>query len=97
MQTRGRLSEAIDLTNKAIERDLVRPAFYNNLGRALLAVNRAEAAIRKALELDPDGASCERTYHFVPTPELGRRLPQNKSASPPPANSPASSGTSHGR
>ena len=57
--TLGRWSEAIDLTNKAIERDPLRPNSYNNLGRALLAVNRdteAEAAFRKALELDPDGA-----------------------------------------
>jgi Flp pilus assembly protein TadD len=32
---------------------------YNNLGLTLLSVNRdteAEAALRKALELDPDGA-----------------------------------------
>ena len=56
--TVGRFSEAIDLINKAIERDPLRPNSYNTLGRALLAVNRdaeAEAAIRKALELDPDG------------------------------------------
>ena len=55
----GRWNEAIDLTNKAIERDPLRPASYSNLGLALLAVNRdteAEAAFRKALELDPDGA-----------------------------------------
>ena len=57
--TLGRSNEAIDLANKAIERDPLRPNSYNNLGRALQAVNRdtdAEAAFRKALELDPDGA-----------------------------------------
>ena len=57
--TLGRWSEAIDLANKAIERDPLRPDSYSNLGFALLAVNRdteAEAAFRKALELDPDGA-----------------------------------------
>jgi tetratricopeptide (TPR) repeat protein len=58
-RTVGRSNEAIDLANKAIERDPLRPNSYNNLGRALQAVNRdteAEAAFRKALELDPDGA-----------------------------------------
>jgi tetratricopeptide (TPR) repeat protein len=57
--TLGRWNEAIDLANKAIERDPLRPNSYNNLSLALLAVNRdteAEAASRKALELDPDGA-----------------------------------------
>jgi TolB-like protein/Tfp pilus assembly protein PilF len=55
----GRWSEAIDLGNKAIERDPLRLISYSNLGLALLAVNRdteAEAAFRKAMELDPDGA-----------------------------------------
>jgi TolB-like protein len=58
--TLGRWNEAIDLTNKAIERDPLRPGSYSNLGFMLLATNRdteAEAAFRKALELDPDGAS----------------------------------------
>src|SRR4030095_4104657 len=58
-RTVGRSNEAIDRANKAIERDPLRPNSYNNLGRALQAVNRdteAEAAFRKALELDPDGA-----------------------------------------
>jgi len=58
--TLGNWSEAIDLASKAVERDPLRPASYNNLGVILLAVNRdaaAEAAIRKALELDPGGAS----------------------------------------
>jgi TolB-like protein/Tfp pilus assembly protein PilF len=57
--TLGRWDEAIDLTNKAIERDPLRPNSYHNLGLALQAVNRdteAEAALRTALELDPDGA-----------------------------------------
>jgi TolB-like protein/Tfp pilus assembly protein PilF len=52
----GRWNEAIDLANKAIERDPLRPNSYNSLGRALLALNRdteAEAAYRRALELDP--------------------------------------------
>jgi len=55
----GNLSEGIDLTNKAIERDPLRPNTYNTLGVALQAVNRdkeAEATFRTALELDPDGA-----------------------------------------
>ena len=67
--TLGRWSEAIDLTNKAIERDPLRPASYNNLGLALLAVNRgaeAEAEFRRALELNPDGAY----WHLA----LGRAL-----------------------
>jgi TolB-like protein len=58
--TLGRSNEAIDLANKALERDPLRPASYNNLALALLSINRhteAEAARRKALELDPDGAS----------------------------------------
>ena len=58
--TLGRWREAIDLANKAIERDPLRPGSYSNLGLWLLAVNRdteAEAAFRKTLELDPDGAS----------------------------------------
>ena len=58
--TLGRWNEAIDLVNKAIERDPLRPNAYNNLGFVLLAVERdadAEAAFRKTLELDPDGAS----------------------------------------
>ena len=58
--TVGRWSEALDLVNKAIERDPLRPNYYNNLGLALLAVDRdtqAEATFRKARELDPDGAS----------------------------------------
>ena len=62
--TLGRWSEAIDLANKAIGRDPLRPNSYSNLGNALLAANRdteAEAAFRKALELDPDGASRHRT------------------------------------
>ena len=57
--TLGRWSEAIDLTNKAIERDPLRPSTYSNLGLTLLAANRdreAEIAFRKAMELDPDGA-----------------------------------------
>jgi tetratricopeptide (TPR) repeat protein len=56
--TLGRWDEAIDLADKAIERDPLRPNSYNNLGSALLAVNRdteAEAACRRALELDPGG------------------------------------------
>jgi len=55
----GRSNEAIDLANKAIERDPLRPNSYSNLGLALLGVNRdteAEAAYRKALELAPGGA-----------------------------------------
>ena len=62
-QTLGRYNEAIELANKAIERDPLRPSSYGNLGVALLRVNRhaeAEAAFRKALELDPDGASRHR-------------------------------------
>jgi TolB-like protein/Tfp pilus assembly protein PilF len=58
--TVGRWSEAIDLMNKAIERDPLRPNYYNTLGFVLLAVNRdaeAEAAFRKAMELDPGGAT----------------------------------------
>jgi TolB-like protein/Tfp pilus assembly protein PilF len=54
----GRWDDAIDLANKAIERDPLRPMIYHNLGLALLAANRdteAEAAFRKALDLDPDG------------------------------------------
>ena len=46
----GRRNEAIDLTNKAIERDPLRPNSYSNLGLAWLAVNRdteAETAFRK--------------------------------------------------
>jgi len=57
--TLGRFSEAIDLANKALARDPLRPGSYNNLAFALLAVNRdtqAEAAWRKASELDPGGA-----------------------------------------
>jgi tetratricopeptide (TPR) repeat protein len=67
--TLGNWSEAIDLASKAVERDPLRPASYNNLGITLLAVNRdaaAEAAIRKALELDPGGAS----WHYG----IGRAL-----------------------
>jgi adenylate cyclase len=67
--TLGRWSEAIELATKAIERDPLRPNSYNNLGLALLAVNRdteAEAAFRKALELNPDGA----IRHY----EIGRAL-----------------------
>jgi tetratricopeptide (TPR) repeat protein len=55
----GRWSEAIDLSNKSIERDPLFPNAYATLGFHLLAVNRdeeAEAAFRKALELDPAGA-----------------------------------------
>ena len=58
-RTLGRFSEAIDLAHKAIERDPLRPGSYVNVGLALLAVNRdaeAEAAFRKAIELNPDGA-----------------------------------------
>ncbi len=57
--TLGRWNEAIDLANKAIERDPLRPNSYSYLGNVFLAVERdteAEAAYRKALELDPDGA-----------------------------------------
>ena len=60
----GRWDEGIDLMNKAVERDPLRPNSYSNLGLALLTSNRdaeAEAAIRKALELDPDGAFRHRT------------------------------------
>jgi TolB-like protein/Flp pilus assembly protein TadD len=55
----GRSNEAIDLANKSIERDPLRPNSYNNLALILQAVNRdaeAEAAVRRALELDPGGA-----------------------------------------
>lgn len=57
--TLGRLNEAVDLANQAIERDPLRPNSYSNLGVALLVANhdaQAEAAFRKALELDPGGA-----------------------------------------
>ncbi len=66
--TLGRWSEAIDLMNKAIERDPLQPNAYSNLGLVLQAVNRdteAEAAIRKALELDPDGSSRHRALGRV--------------------------------
>ena len=56
--TFGRWNEAIELANKAIERDPLRPGYYQNLGLAFLASNRAieaERAFRKALELDPAG------------------------------------------
>jgi TolB-like protein/cytochrome c-type biogenesis protein CcmH/NrfG len=67
--TVGRWNDAIDLANKAIERDPLRPNSYSNLGLALLAVNRdteAEAAFRNALQLDPGGAS----RHY----QIGRAL-----------------------
>jgi Tfp pilus assembly protein PilF len=54
----GRWNDAIDLANKAIERDPLRPGSYSNLGLAFLAVERdseAEAAYRKAMELDSGG------------------------------------------
>jgi serine/threonine-protein kinase len=54
----GRWNDAIDLANKAIERDPLRPNAYYFLGLVLLAVNHdteAESAYRKALELDPGG------------------------------------------
>jgi TolB-like protein/Tfp pilus assembly protein PilF len=57
--TVGRWGEAIDLTNKAIERDPLRPNYYHNLVLMLLAVSRdaeAETASRKTLQLDPGGA-----------------------------------------
>ena len=63
--TLGRWDETIDLLNKAIERDPLQPTSYATLGGALLAVNRdkeAEAAFRKAMELDP-GA----TYGISPS------------------------------
>ena len=55
----GRWDEAIDATNKAIERDPLGPNYYNILGLILLAVNRdteAESAFRKALDSIPGGA-----------------------------------------
>ena len=58
--TLGRIKESIDLANKAIERDPLRPGSYTNLGLNLLADNRdteAEAAFRTALELEPDGVA----------------------------------------
>ena len=58
--TLGRIKESIDLANKAIERDPLRPGSYVNLGLNLLADNRdreAEAAFRKTLELEPDGVA----------------------------------------
>ncbi len=54
--TLGRWNETIDLLNKAIERDPLRPNSYSNLGDVFLAVERdteAEAAYRKALEPIP--------------------------------------------
>ncbi|WP_310059269.1 tetratricopeptide repeat protein [Lysobacter niastensis] len=60
----GHWDEAIDLMHKAIERDPLRPNSYTYLGYLFLAVERdseAEAAFRKALELDPDGAARHRT------------------------------------
>jgi tetratricopeptide (TPR) repeat protein len=54
----GRRDEAIDLINKAIARDPLQPNSYHNLGLLLLGAHRdteAEAAFRKAAELDPDG------------------------------------------
>jgi len=63
--TLGRWGDAIDLATKAIERDPLRPNSYNNLGLALQAVNRdteAEAAFRKALDLDPGGAFRHYTF-----------------------------------
>jgi tetratricopeptide (TPR) repeat protein len=56
--TLGRWDDAIDLTTKAIERDPLQPSSYSRLGDAFLAIERdteAEAAYRKALELDPGG------------------------------------------
>ena len=67
--TLGRWPEAIDLATKGLERDPLRPNSYNNLGIVFLAIERdteAEAAFRKALELDPGGAG--RHLH------LGRAL-----------------------
>jgi Flp pilus assembly protein TadD len=55
----GRMGEAVTLTQKAIERDPLRPNAYSNLGFALQAAGRdaeSEVAFRKALELDRDGA-----------------------------------------
>jgi tetratricopeptide (TPR) repeat protein len=56
----GRWDEALDATNKAIERDPLQPNYYTNLGLILDAANRdseAESAYRKSLELDPAGFS----------------------------------------
>jgi tetratricopeptide (TPR) repeat protein len=56
----GRWDDALDLSNKSIERDPLRAGTYNNLGNVLLALDRdadAEAALRKALELTPGGSS----------------------------------------
>jgi TolB-like protein/Tfp pilus assembly protein PilF len=55
--TLGHWNEAIDLYNKAIELDPLRPNLYHNLGLVLLSANRdaaAEAALRKALEFHGD-------------------------------------------
>jgi len=52
----GRWDEALDATNKAIERDPLRASHYRHLGEILEALNRdteAESAFRKALEIDP--------------------------------------------
>ena len=82
--TLGRWNEAIDLANKAIERDPLRPNSYSNLGDVFLAVERdteAEAAFRKALELDPDGAF--RHYALgrsSPPAGQGRRRPAGDGA-----------------
>jgi TolB-like protein/Tfp pilus assembly protein PilF len=57
--TLGRFDEALDLDRQALERDPLRPGTYANYGLDLLAIRRereAEAAFRKALELDPGGA-----------------------------------------
>ncbi len=55
----GRWDEAIDATNKSIERDPLGPNNYYQLGLILEAVSRdpeAESAFRKAIQLDPGGA-----------------------------------------
>ena len=65
----GRWDEALDATNKSIERDPLGSNGYSNLGSILQALNRdteADSAFRKALELDPGGAG----WHML----IGRSL-----------------------
>src|SRR6201999_3338571 len=64
----GRLSEAVDILQRAIDRGVNGPRVYNTLGSALRLIGRVDeavAAFLRALELDPQLRTTWHNYLYT--------------------------------